>query len=603
MTNRTPHDLLKLLPALFALVPACTSVDDPDAEPGTDTDAATDTPTATVGSTGGGTDGLDESSSDGSSGDEDCTEVTQDDLAADLTLPAGCYYSETPLFIDGATLTLEAGVDFRFGGYSGATVSGSGALVAVGTSGAPVMIHGDTMDPGNWSGITFSGAASSTNRLEFVDIQGAAGVFVSAGSRLAVASSTFSASDEYGLDAAPESELTITGSTFSDHETPLRVGISTLEGVASDNVFTDNVRQVVVVAGPTVAAAATWNALSVPYEPEGSLFIEAPVTLSPGITITMLQDAVIWVEPEGELDATGTADAPITISGAQAEVGFWRGISYASNSSGNVLEYAALLDAGGDQWTGAADSTGSIYIPGEGRVAVRNTEVRNSEWYALYAEIDSELAAFEGVTIADSERSMRVPVEMGGAIDGGTRFENVADPAVRVSLGSNDTMETDQTWAALDVPWRAAARFFVRADWTLAAGAVFEGAQDLEIYIEPEGAMHTAGTAENPVTLTAPDTVPGYWKGVSIASASTSNLFENTVIDYAGSSAWEGGADKEAAIYIDDEAVLVLDNVTIRNSAGNGVLNSGGNVSCAGMTFEGIAKEDVSTLSGSSSCP
>lgn len=590
-----PHNLPKLLPILFALVPACTGDDAPDADGGTDTDAATDTSDAT--------DGVDESGSSGSSGDEDCTEVTQDDLAADLDLPAGCYYAESPLFIDGVTLTLQAGVDFRFGGFSGATVSGSGALIATGASGNPVLLHGETMDPGNWSGVTFLGSASSANLLEFVEVQGAAGVSVDGGSRLTVANSAFVDGDEYGLDAAQGAEVTISGSTFSGHDVPLRVGITTVEGVAADNTFADNARQVVVVAGPTVDSAATWNALAVPYEPEGSLFVEASLTLAAGTTVTMRQDAAIWVEPEGELDATGTADAPVALTGVQAEVGFWRGISYASNSSRNVLEHAVVNYAGGDQWTGEPDSSGSIYVPGEGRVTIRNSEIRNSEWYGLYASIDAELGAFEGVLLADSERSMRIAVELGGVIDGGTRFENLVDPAVRVSQGASDTIETDQTWAALDVPWRAANRFFVRADWTLAAGATFEGAQDLEIFVEPEGSMRAAGTGQNPVTLTAPDTVPGYWKGISIGSASSSNVFENTVIDYAGSSAWEGGADKEAAIYIDDEGVLSLDNVTIRNSAGNGVVNSGGNVSCSGMTFEGIAKDDINTLSGSSSCP
>ncbi len=591
-----------VVPSLFAaallVAPGC---DTPEIDAGTDTDTegSSDTNPPTTGTdTTDDTDGEDGS---GSTGNDGCVLLEQADVDDDLTLPAGCYTVDFPLFLQGTSLSMEPGVEVTFAASAGLTLSGGAVLSAVGTAEDKVVLQGETADPANWSGLSFLDAPSSDNRLEHTVIDGAASVSVSANSRLVVSASELRGSDEVGLEADDGAEVTINGTTFTDHERPLSVGYSSAPGVASDNTFMNNEDQAVLVTGSTLTDAATWAALAVPWELESRVSLQAALTLDPGVTVMVRQDQSILVTTDGQLNATGAADAPITFTGVEAEVGYWVGIEFSSNSSNNVLEHAVVEYAGGDDWYGGGDAAAALFVPAEGRLTLRNTTLRHSAWYGLLASNDAELGDFTAVTFADSQRAMKIALDLGGMVPADTGFENIAEPVVYIGFGNNDRMITAQSWAALSIPWQATTRFYVETDWTLEAGLVFWGAQDSEFIIEEGGTLHVAGTADNQVTLGSPEQVAGFWKGIEVASASAQNLIENAVIEYAGSSGWYGGADREAAVYVEGDGILELDGVTIRESAGNGVLNNGA-IGCASMTFESIAKDNYVSNGGTGTC-
>ncbi len=598
-----PSTSLSLFPSICAaallFAPGCDLEPDIDLDGDTDTDSGGTDPSATVGDDDSDSDS-DSDGESGSSGGGDCELLEQSDVDDDLTLPAGCYLVEWPLFLQGTELTMEPGVDVAFGASAGLTLAGGAVLSAVGTPDDPVLLHGETADAGSWSGLSFADAPSSANRLEQVILDGGS-VDVSASSRLAVVDSQFSGSEGVGLEAIDGAEITVSGSSFLGHERPLSVGYTGAPGIAADNVFMDNEDEAVLVTGNTLADAATWAALGVPWELESRVSVRAPLTLEPGATVLVRQGQSILVTTDGQLNATGTADAPITFTGVEPEVGYWVGIEFSSNSSNNVLEHAVVDYAGGDDWYGGGDAAASLFVPAEGRLTLRNVTIRNSPWYGLLAVNDSELGEFSGVTFADSQRAMKIAVDLGGMIPADTGFVNIAEPVVNIGFGNNDRVRTAQSWAALSIPWQATTRFFVETDWALDAGLVFWGAQDMEFIIEEGGTIHVAGTPNDPVTLGSPEQVAGFWKGVRVNSASANNLIENAVIEYAGSSGWYGGADREAAVYVDADGILELDGVTIRESAGNGILNDGA-ISCGGVVFEAIAKDDYVSNGGTGTC-
>ncbi|MEM6995492.1 MAG: hypothetical protein AAF721_33590, partial [Myxococcota bacterium] len=585
--------------AALLLVGGCVNLPDPDL------DADTDGTDGTVGSDddggpGTGTSGADDES--GSSGAGDCALIEQADVDDDLTLPAGCYVVELPLFAQDITLSMEAGVDITFASGAGLTLSNAAVLTAVGSPDDPVVLHGESDDAASWAGVSLVDAPSSSNRLENVVIDGAASVSVSANSRLTVVASELTGSEEIGLEAVDGAELSISGSTFSGHERPLAVGISAAPGVAADNVFSDNVDASVLVTGNSMTDAATWAALAVPWELDARVTLSATLTLEPGATVMVGQDNEIHVSPDGQLNAVGTAEAPITFTGVQSEVGYWGGIEFASNSSNNVLEYAIVEYAGGVEWYGGGDAASALYIPEEGRLTLRNSTIRYSEWYGLLTDDNAQIGEFVGNTFAESQRAMKIAPELCGTIDGGTVFDEIAEPVVHIGVGGAQNVRTAQTWAALSVPYRVTSNpVRVDADLTLEAGLVFEGAQDRELNVREGGTLHAAGTAESPVVFTGIENVAGYWKGIEFESNSPDNLLENTVVEYAGSSGWYGGADREAAIHVDAEALVELDGVEIRDSAGNGILVNG-SLTCSGATFAGIAKDNVSIDGGTGAC-
>lgn len=585
--------------AALLLVGGCVTLPESDSDADTDgtdgtggTDDTGDGPLDTSAGT------LDES---GSGDPTECTLLEQTDVEDDLTLPAGCYYVELPLFAQDIELSMEAGVDITFSSGAGLTLSAGSVISAVGSPDDPVIMHGDSEDAASWSGISLSDAPSSDNRLENVVIDGAASVSVSGNSRLTVADSELSGSEEIGLEAAAGAEVTISGTTFAEHERPLVIGVAAAPGIAADNVFMDNEHASVLLTGNTLSDAATWAALEVPWELDARLTVGATLTVDPGATVMVAQDNYILVTPEGQLNAVGTAELPITFTGVQPEVGYWGGIEFGSNSSNNVLDHAIVEYAGGQEWYGGGDAAAALYVPAEGRLTLRNSTIRHSEWYALLTDDTAQLGEFTGNTIADSQRAMKIAPELAGTIGGDTVFDNVAEPAAYIGVGGSQSIRTSQTWAALAVPWRVSANpVRVEADLTLEAGLVFEGTQDRDLVVEEGGTLHAAGTPDNPVLFTGIEDVPGYWKGIEFQSASSSNLLENTIVEFAGSSGWYGGADTEAAIYVEADAVLELDGVTIRDSAGNGILVDG-TMTCSGVTFEAIAKDNVAGSGGT--CP
>jgi hypothetical protein len=545
-----------------------------------------------------------------------CEIIEQADVDIDLELQGGCYEVATLLSIEGSTLSMQPGVQITFAENSGLMIGQGGVLSVIGSADDPVVMEGESGVPGGWSGLRFLGSASSANRLEHVELAfagafggagGGAAVTLSSGSRLHVSASTIRDTAGFAITATDTSELTLETTTIEGNVRALSLDANTVDGVAADNAFEANDQNVAVVTGGRVGSDVTWQAIGIPLHPESHLRIEAVLTLQPGVTIAMAQQAQIDVLASGQLNAVGTQDTAVTFTAQQAEVGYWKGISVESKSSNNVFDHCIVEYGGGDQWTGAGDSAGMVYLKADSKLTVRNSTLRHSGHYALQAERTADLSGFEGNTIASNVRTLMVEPESGGSIAVDNVFEDNGEQKVRVVHGNNDRITTDQTWRALSVPWLVVDRFRVAAAWTIEAGTTMEFAQGRQVIIDHEGGSITAvGTADHPIVFTGVEPLAGYWQGIEVESLSAANQLEHAVVAYAGSDGWVGGTDREAAIYVDGGnggGSLTLSDVVIRESAGNGILLlDDSTVTCNGVTFEAIAKELVAGMGASTGC-
>ncbi|MEM9457451.1 MAG: right-handed parallel beta-helix repeat-containing protein [Myxococcota bacterium] len=583
--NKSQRTLALLaLPALCTtLVPGCPFGDLPQSSTDTD-DAATDgtgDPNSTEGADSTGVPG-------------DCAPLGPDDVNTDTTLPAGCYWVSTFLTVE-HRLDLEPGVELVFDPIAGLAVVGTGTMSAQGTDQAPILMT-PSSDQG-WLGLQWIGSTSSDNRLEHVRLEAPAdiGIELTAASRLTVSDCEIVDAPGVGLHADPGAQLTVSATTFEGGGVPLLVGIDAVAGIASDNTFTSNAEPFVQVAGGTLSGDAQWAALGIPLRLTGNAYVESALTLSPGLTIEMAQDSEFVVRTAGSINAEGTADDPITMRGVQDERGYWRGLSVESKASANIMRHCAIEHGGARGWNGSDESVATVWLPDQSKLVMSDCALRRGDGAALTSFGGADISGFANNTIEDNRQTIKVAPQMVGAIEASNTFVDNDEAYVRVGRpnANNEAIVTPATWPALGVPYRVMDRFYVETDWTIEPGATVEVMQDRQIIIEVGGSLHAVGTAQDPITLTGAESLPGYWKGLQVLSVSADNELQHVVLSYGGSSGFNGNQDSDGGLFV--EGTIRVSDSEISESGGHGVVvwDDAQLMGCAGMSFTNNAKLDV----------
>ena len=229
----------------------------------------------------------------------------------------------------GASLTIEPGVVVKFD--SGAGLSVSGTLNALGTSSSPVTftsinddsVGGDTNadgaatapKPGDWSQVWVNGG---TAKLDYATVAygGTGGGFYAAlvaeGGTLSIDHSLFK-DDEYGLDADKLNSLTLQNTSFVDNSD----GCAAIDDPPADTVVGGNSER-----------GGTDNSIELDGGVTGSLKLGAggvyttplfavgdgtTLTLSPGVIIKFTSDGGLEVLG-GTLNALGSSSSPVVFT-------------------------------------------------------------------------------------------------------------------------------------------------------------------------------------------------------------------------------------------------------------------------------------------------
>ena len=104
---------------------------------------------------------------------------------------------------------------------------------------------------------------------------------------------------------------------------------------------------------------------------------------------------------------------------------------------------------------------------------------------------------------------------------------------------------------------------------TIAAGTVLKFASGVELEVRTGGSLAANGTASAPVVFSAIDRTPGSWDGLEFdRSNSTSNVLNNTVIEYGG--AGTSGYNLDTISFSSAPTRLTLNNVLLRLGASAG---------------------------------
>ena len=530
-------------------------------------------------------------------------------ISANTTLMAGCVYKVTNniTIATSALLTVEPGVRVEFA--QGAGLEVDGALNAVGNAALPIVFTGTQATAGYWDGIYFNTTIDNRNVLDHVIVEYAgyaslfSGVMANVGlykSSVQITNSTLRSGGGFGLGMSAGSKL-VAAAGFAGNTLTLNAsGAATLLGdvvgqLSGGSTFSGNSKDMVAVAGHTVATAQSWPALDVPYLIGGTVTVQAALTIAAGAHFRFASAQGLTVSSTGSLTAQGLTGKEITFVADQPTPGYWDGISYSSsNDIKNVLDHVIIEYAGTNAAYSSSDPPSSLEIY-KSRIQLTNTIARNGSGHGLTL-IGATLDKFSGnqFTLNALGAVNTTANQVGQLTEGGgnTFTGNTADFIVV----RGETVSTAQTWPTLDVPYQIASDMTFDADVALSAGAKLVFKPSVGLTISSTGSISAVGTAAAPIAFTCTQLAAGCWKGLYLySSTSPLNVIDHATISYGGSSSYYSSSYPAADITLFGSK-LTITNSTISYSSGYGIYWSTTGTSVvtqSGNTFTGNITADT----------
>ena len=488
---------------------------------------------------------------------------------------------------DGATLSIEAGVELRFDDGEWLEVGdGSDArLEALGTADDPIVFtstHPNTADRGAWHGLFFRAQTLADSRLEHVVVRyagrtgfGVRGCITVAGAGdavLSLANVTMEDCEQAGL-AVDAGAVAATGLAFANSDAGLSLAARNVGDI--DEAFSyDNVSRN-LIDGESMAADHTWVAQPIPYDVNGSLHVvgaaSPTLTLSPGLHLRFSDGE--WLEigdgDDGALVVNGTPEAPVLMESRTegAGRGAWHGVVFRSDSRASSLDHLIIRDAGRVGFGVRGCIT--MHNTQNNRVAIENSTFEQCEQAGLATHgPTATLTAFNGNTFRDSDSGMWLNANTVGSVAGPQTFENVPENRVQ-----GDVVNTSATWSSQPVPYRVHGSVSVDGSSlpvvTMLAGLTLQFADGewLEVGESLGGGLIVAGTAASPVVMQSENAAPaaGDWHGLFLRDQTlAATTIDHLMIEHAG----RAGFGVRGAITLSDTQDRVeITNTTMSENA------------------------------------
>jgi hypothetical protein len=460
---------------------------------------------------------------------------------------------------DGATLTIEPGVEVQFATNAGVIQVGTGTdgggLIARGTAEDPIMfgLSLEAEEGSRWAGITFDQYALAAE----------------------VTHATFTTCGkpprqvEFEPDGAcialhdhPDDIAVLEDLTFNDVSAgvSLNGGRTQIERLAFDDatpvgliVQAENmgdITQGFTYAGDTinvldarvrrstrasVTGTATWVAQAVPWHIVGNLAVTAPdgwvdgddfptVTLDAGFTANFERDADIVVggsDRAGALITLGTEIAPVVLGIGDPEK--YEGNFAISFQSGTRTSRLAglVVDRGL-----APGASGVCVVVGPGTVdgvdlSIVDTTLRGCGRAGVSTErsqLPFAFAEFDRNTFEDTAYGLWVKPDVLRTVTGNMTYDGVLQNALIGGPASRAAGQVTRpaTWAAQGVPYKAIDSIEVNDDLILEPGLTisFDPARHLHVAEDAPASLVARGEDGVPVTFQASNGERGGWNGV-----------------------------------------------------------------------------------------
>jgi hypothetical protein len=505
--------------------------------------------------------------------------------------------------VNSGTLTIAPGVTIEFGTAGSLSVESAGRLNATGTPQAGITFT--SIDPvGSWRGIRFNNSQSASNVLRYVTIRNAgssgwsgadhsaSALLLEGNSLVEMQNSLIEGSQAAGFTMYSGAQLNFSTNTVRGNAIAAWVHPNSARYIGSDNTWEDNAaNRVRVVFGNNddVTDAQTWRDIGVPFEIRDRFFIEAPLTLEPGVVVAALADVQIIVTGGGALNAAGTQEAGVRFTSVGNLPGFWGGIMIQTANAANVFNEVLFENGGSRPWSGDPDSRAMVYMDGNSKAVFSNSAFRGSGHYALWVPEGADISGFASNVLEFNGRAMVVHPNRAGAIAANNLFLDNTENRVRISFGNNDAVTAAQTWRDFGTPFYVATRTYIRAPLAIEPGTEIEFAQDASLVLADLGAMQAVGTVNDRIQFRGGQDLVGYWKGIEFGTANLLNRLTHVDFANAGSSSWFGGGNSTGTLYVASTGLVTLEEVTFSKTGGYAaVVRPGGVLSCVNVNHGGF---------------
>jgi len=460
---------------------------------------------------------------------------------------------------NGATLTIEPGVEVVGRSGSKLTVKSDGTLQSNGEAGNPVAFYGDSQTKGYWETIEIE--SDNDNRLSWTLVRDAgagdwANVWVQGSGQLTVENSTFANSATWGLVAEDGATLASYANNRStaNGTAALRAATTVLGSLDAESVYTGNDGDDwIEVPSADVESDTTWPASDVPYYFDGNHRLFSAVSVDPGAQFVFSSGSKLTVKSEGSLNAEGTSDAPIAFTGADATPGYWETIEFESNNANNVLRHVEVADGGAGDWA-------NVWVQGSGRLTVENSTFANSATWGMVVEDGATLPAFASNTFSgNGTAAMRAATTLLGSLDAESTYAD-GNENDWIEVPSAD-VESDATWPAPDAPYYFDGNHRLFSAVSIDPGAQFVFSSGSKLTVKSDGSLNAEGTSDATISFDGAEETPGFWETIEFESNNSNNVLRHVEIAYGGGGDW-------ANVWVQGSARLTLQDSTLRNSAG-----------------------------------
>ncbi|HEX8537200.1 MAG TPA: hypothetical protein VF664_07025, partial [Cystobacter sp.] len=464
---------------------------------------------------------------------------------------------------NGATLTLEPGVDVRFEQDAELRIR-DGKLQAPGTAQVPIQLSAYTAStPGSWRGVVLAtdkgvsalshvtlshcGQASGEGAclavlnkaapvLQDVTVRGSGG----AGVKVA----------EEGRFGAESARLTVTDSAGY----ALRQDANQVSSLPVECTFTGNVRDAIEITG-NVSRTQTWAPRCGAYVLNGIINVDGPdrstnitLTLSAGTELRFganaeFNVALAFLAANVVVEGKGTAPVRFTADSDKPMPGHWKGVRMSYGKVPSRITYAVIEYAGaGDHSTGL-DGRGNLNLHGDLKAVgpvISNVILQKSSGPGLYAELATFGAGSGKLTVRDNGRyAMSISGDGASTVPVDTVFTNNTPNTVEILYG----VGYNQTWPKLGVPYAITSPIEVGSMFsptlTLTAGTEIQFSQGASLTIAHydtwKAALVAKGTAAAPIRF-VPDVTTlekGYWNGLHFWKA-TGSVLDHVLVSNGG---------------------------------------------------------------------
>ncbi len=314
------------------------------------------------------------------------------------------------------------------------------------------------------------------------------------------------------------------------------------------------------------AAKGCWLVLKTPTIAAG-----VTLTLAPGAKLVFSSETALLIAAAQSLQAIGTQDEPIILTGALPVRGFWKGLTLTGTTVASQLDYV-IVEYGGDTKADTAAAGIKLTADSRGvRASISHTTMRESEGYGLFLAGSAVVPTFVGnVMTKNTLGPANVDAELVGRLDSTSTFTGNDKDEIVVRASR---LETSATWDNLGVPYHLKSDLasIGSATLTLKPGVRLIMAPEAALTISGTAALIAEGTAEKPVVFTGETQTRGAWEGITIDTNNASNLLRHTIVEYAGNTSSDVNAAAVKAMADSRGVQLKLDHLTVRQSQGWGL--------------------------------